>query len=227
MARDDGFDVQDLIACYRQGVFPMADARGDARIFLIDPERRGILPLERFHIPRRLARTVRANSFAVKVDTAFEAVVEQCAAERAERPETWINRPIQQLYCELYKTGVAHSVECWEDGRLVGGISLNNVRRGIAQMGSVGYWSSVTARRQGNTLAAVRVLAEFAFGPLGLHRLEAACVPTNEASKNLLLKAGFRQEGLAAAYLKINGEWRDHLTFGLLASEFRASGVRG
>jgi ribosomal-protein-alanine N-acetyltransferase len=114
----------------------------------------------------------------------------------------------------------------FRDGRLVGGISLNNVRRGIAQMGSVGYWSSVTARRQGNTLAGVRVLAEFAFGPLGLHRLEAACVPTNEASKNLLLKAGFRQEGYAAAYLKINGEWRDHLTFGLLASEFRPLDAR-
>ena len=80
MARDDGFDVQDLIACYRQGVFPMADAREDSRVFLIDPERRGILPLERFHVPRRLARTVRANPFAVKVDTAFEAVVEHCAA---------------------------------------------------------------------------------------------------------------------------------------------------
>lgn len=122
MARDDGFDVQDLIACYRQGVFPMADARDDARIFLVDPDRRGILPLECFHIPRRLARTVRAGAFTVKVDTAFEAVVEACARERSERPETWINLPIQQLYCELYKTGAAHSVECWQDGELVGGL---------------------------------------------------------------------------------------------------------
>ncbi|HYG27464.1 MAG TPA: leucyl/phenylalanyl-tRNA--protein transferase [Caulobacteraceae bacterium] len=122
MARDDGFDVQDLIACYRQGIFPMADAREDNRIFLIDPERRGILPLERFHIPKRLARTVRANRFTIKVDTAFNAVVEACALERPERPETWINRPIQQLYGELYRTGGAHSVEAWEDGELVGGL---------------------------------------------------------------------------------------------------------
>lgn len=117
-----GFDVPDLIACYQRGVFPMADARDDARIFLIDPEHRGILPLERFHIPRRLARTIRSGPFTVKVDTAFDAVLEACAEERAERPETWINRPIQQLYAELYRTGGAHSVECWRDGELVGGL---------------------------------------------------------------------------------------------------------
>lgn len=117
-----GFDVPDLIACYQRGVFPMADARDDARIFLIDPEHRGILPLERFHIPRRLVRTVRSGPFTVKVDTAFDAVLEACAEERAERPETWINRPIQQLYTELYRTGGAHSVECWRDGKLVGGL---------------------------------------------------------------------------------------------------------
>jgi leucyl/phenylalanyl-tRNA--protein transferase len=122
VARDDGFDVQDLIACYRRGVFPMADARDDQRIFLIDPELRGILPLERFHVPRRLARTLRANSFTVKVDTAFDAVVEACAGERPERPETWINAPIQQLYGELYREGLAHSVESWLDGELVGGL---------------------------------------------------------------------------------------------------------
>ena len=122
MARDDGFDVQDLIACYRRGVFPMADARDDQRIFLIDPELRGILPLERFHVPRRLARTLRANTFTVKVDTAFDAVVDACARERPERPETWINAPIQQLYGELYREGAAHSVESWLDGELVGGL---------------------------------------------------------------------------------------------------------
>ena len=122
MARDDGFDVQDLIACYRRGVFPMADARDDQRIFLIDPELRGILPLERFHVPRRLARTLRANTFTVKVDTAFDTVVDACARERPERPETWINAPIQQLYGELYREGVAHSVEIWLDGELVGGL---------------------------------------------------------------------------------------------------------
>lgn len=105
------------------------------------------------------------------------------------------------------------------DGAMVGGISLTNVRRGVAMMGSVGYWAGRDFARQGHTLDAVRALSAFAFGRLGLHRLEAACVPENEPSKNLLLKAGFREEGFAPAYLKINGKWRDHLLFGLLAPD--------
>ena len=103
------------------------------------------------------------------------------------------------------------------DGALSGGVTLNNVRRGVAQMGTVGYWSGQATARKGNTLAAVRALIPFAFGPLGLHRLEAACLPTNEASSNLLLKAGFSEEGYAKGYLKINGEWRDHRLFGLIS----------
>lgn len=111
------------------------------------------------------------------------------------------------------------------DGALTGGVSISNVRRGVAMMGTVGYWSGAPYARRGHTLAAVRAAAEFAFGRLGLHRLEAACVPENEPSRNLLLKAGFKQEGRAAAYLKINGVWRDHLTFGLLASDLSKPGI--
>jgi len=105
------------------------------------------------------------------------------------------------------------------DGAMTGGVSISNVRRGVAMMGTVGYWCSALHTRQGLTLAAVRATAEFAFGRLGLHRLEAACVPENKASENLLLRAGFKREGRASAYLKINGVWRDHLTFGLLAAD--------
>ena len=100
------------------------------------------------------------------------------------------------------------------DDELVGGITLSNLRRGVAQMASVGYWVGAPHARQGHTLAAVRAVMGFAFGRLGLHRLEAACVPENEPSRSLLLRAGFQQEGRASAYLKINGEWRDHLLFG-------------
>ena len=105
------------------------------------------------------------------------------------------------------------------DGAMTGGVSISNVRRGVAMMGTVGYWCSARHTRQGLTLAAVRATAEFAFGRLGLHRHEAACVPDNNASENLLLSAGFKREGRASAYLKINGVWRDHLTFGLLAAD--------
>ena len=116
------FDASDLLDCYARGVFPMADAPEDARVFLIDPERRGVIPLDRFHVPRRLARTVRGDPFEVRVDTAFHEVVLACAAAGPGRTETWINRPIEQLYVELHAHGFAHSVECWSEGRLVGGL---------------------------------------------------------------------------------------------------------
>jgi leucyl/phenylalanyl-tRNA---protein transferase len=116
------FSVDDLIACYQRGVFPMADARDDERIFLIDPDRRGVIPLQGFHVPHRLARTVRSQAYQVRVDTAFEAVIEACAEARPGRMETWINAPIQTLYGELYARGLAHSVECWAGGDLVGGL---------------------------------------------------------------------------------------------------------
>lgn len=102
------------------------------------------------------------------------------------------------------------------DDALTGGITLSNVRRGVAQMGSVGYWCGRGFARQGLTLAAVRALSEFAFRTLGLHRLEAACIPDNAPSRSLLKKAGFTEEGFAQAYLKINGGWRDHVLFGLV-----------
>jgi ribosomal-protein-alanine N-acetyltransferase len=104
-----------------------------------------------------------------------------------------------------------------EDHELVGGITLSNIRRGVAQMGTVGYWIGEPYARKGYTLAAARALSGFALGRLGLHRLEAACLPENEASRRLLLRAGYELEGRASAYLKINGDWRDHLLFGLVA----------
>ena len=103
------------------------------------------------------------------------------------------------------------------DGALTGGITLSNVRRGVAQMGSVGYWCGKPYTRQGLTLAAVRALTEFSFRTLALHRLEAACIPDNAPSRRLLAQAGFAEEGFAQAYLKINGAWRDHVLFGLVS----------
>lgn len=103
------------------------------------------------------------------------------------------------------------------DDALTGGITLSNVRRGVAQMGSVGYWCGESYARSGHTLAAVRALSGFAFRTLALHRLEAACLPHNEPSRRLLAKAGFAEEGYAKAYLKINGVWRDHVLFGLIS----------
>jgi ribosomal-protein-alanine N-acetyltransferase len=106
-----------------------------------------------------------------------------------------------------------------EDDVLVGGITLSNVRRGVAQAATLGYWVGQPYARAGFTLSAVRAVTRFAFAKLELHRVEAACLPSNEPSRNLLLKAGFSLEGHARAYLKINGVWRDHLLFGLIRED--------
>ena len=103
------------------------------------------------------------------------------------------------------------------DGAMVGGITVSNVRRGVAQMASIGYWVGQPFTRRGYTSEAVDEVSAFCFRRLGLHRLEAACIPTNTASRGVLLKAGFEQEGMARSYLKIDGAWRDHLLFGKLS----------
>jgi ribosomal-protein-alanine N-acetyltransferase len=110
------------------------------------------------------------------------------------------------------------------DGALVGGATLSNVRRGVAQMATLGYWMGQPYAGRGYMTAALRPLIAFAFTGLGLHRVEAACLPENAASHRLLLKSGFQQEGLARAYLKINGVWRDHLLFATLAGDFCRNG---
>jgi leucyl/phenylalanyl-tRNA--protein transferase len=111
-----------LLKAYACGIFPMAESADDPSIFWVEPERRGILPLERFHIPRRLARTVRADRFEVRVDTAFDQVLDACAAPAPGRRKTWINARIRRLYGELFARGRCHSVEAWRDGRLAGGL---------------------------------------------------------------------------------------------------------
>lgn len=116
------FGPRDLLECYARGVFPMADAREDESVFLVDPEKRGVIPLDGFHVSRRLARTVRGNPFDIRFDTAFPQVVLECAASKPGRTETWINGAIEDLYAQLFEIGHAHSVECWHEGRLVGGL---------------------------------------------------------------------------------------------------------
>jgi len=105
------------------------------------------------------------------------------------------------------------------DDRLIGGLGITNVRRGVAQMASIGYWTGRPYVRRGYMTEAVRAALEFAFTQLGLHRIEAACIPANLASKGLLQKLGFRAEGEARNYLRINGQWRDHLLYAILQED--------
>jgi leucyl/phenylalanyl-tRNA--protein transferase len=111
----------------------MAESADDPGLFWIEPEQRGIIPLDRFHLPRRLARTIAAGTFEVRIDHDFGAVIDACAEARPERPKTWINTRIRKLYGELFDRGAAHTVETWRNGRLVGG--LYGVRLGAAFFG--------------------------------------------------------------------------------------------
>ena len=108
-----------------------------------------------------------------------------------------------------------------EDDALVGGCTLSNVRRGVTQCCSLGYWVGERFSRQGYMFDAVHALIPFIFATLGMHRIEAACLPTNEPSKSLLAKTGFQREGLARRYLQIDGVWQDHVLFALLEDEAR------
>lgn len=122
-----------LLQAYAVGVFPMAEGRNDPRLFFVDPDNRGIMPLDGFHISRSLRKTVRRRRFEVVWDRDFEATIDGCAEATGRRPDTWINPEIRRLYLALYARGHAHSVESWLDGRLVGG--LYGVRLGGAFFG--------------------------------------------------------------------------------------------
>jgi leucyl/phenylalanyl-tRNA--protein transferase len=111
-----------LMLAYRSGIFPMADARDDPDVFWVEPRQRAILPLDGFHCSKSLARTLRRGTFSVTCNTAFNEVIAACAAPRKEEGETWISHRIALTYALLHARGLAHSVECWHQGQLVGGL---------------------------------------------------------------------------------------------------------
>jgi len=111
-----------LLRAYAAGIFPMAESRNSASVFWVDPRLRGVLPLDALHIPRSLRKTVRRKDFEVRCNTAFDQVIRACADPRPGHPDTWINDQIATAYTRLHRIGFAHSVECWHDGELVGGL---------------------------------------------------------------------------------------------------------
>jgi leucyl/phenylalanyl-tRNA--protein transferase len=155
-------DADTLLECYRRGVFPMGEARDDPRVMIVEPRLRGVIDPGRFHMSRRLARTVRADVFEVSVDRDFDGVVSACAASAPDREDTWINRPIRLLYSELHARGAAHSVECRTDGVLVGG--LYGVSIGGAFFGE----SMFSRARDASKVALVHLVARLLAGGYAL-----------------------------------------------------------
>jgi leucyl/phenylalanyl-tRNA--protein transferase len=111
-----------MLRAYAAGIFPMAESADDPGLFWVEPELRGIIPLDGFHLSTRLARTVRSDRFEIRVDTAFDAVIAACAEAKPDRAETWINPRIREIFGALFTLGHVHTVECWREGRLVGGL---------------------------------------------------------------------------------------------------------
>jgi leucyl/phenylalanyl-tRNA--protein transferase len=150
---------QVLLKAYSVGIFPMAETADDPHLFWIEPEERGIIPLVGFHVPRRLARTVLSDRFDIRIDTDFESVIDGCAGNgMSERPKTWINARIRQLYGDLFTQGHCHTVEAWRDGRLAGGLY------GIVLGGAFFGESMFSRERDASKVALVHLAARLKAG---------------------------------------------------------------
>jgi len=147
-----------LVRAYAAGVFPMAESADDPELFWVDPRRRGILPLDAFHVARRLRRVVRRRIFEIRCDSAFEDVIRACSEASEKRPNTWINDEIVRLYAALFARGAAHSVECWRDDRLAGGLY------GVS-LGAVFFGESMFSRENdASKVALVHLVARLRLG---------------------------------------------------------------
>ena len=151
-----------LLRAYACGIFPMAESADDPTLFWVEPEMRGVIPLDGLRISSRLARTVRSDSFTVTVNTAFKAVISGCAAPQPGRDDTWINKRIRDLYIGLHEIGHCHSVEVWEKDDLVGG--LYGVSLGRAFLGE----SMFHRARDASKVALVHLVARLIAGGFGL-----------------------------------------------------------
>ena len=146
-----------LLRAYSIGLFPMAESAEDANLFWVDPEIRGIFPLDRLLISTSLAKIIRSNRFEIRVDHDFAAVIDGCAAAYEGREKTWINRRIMSLYSQLFAQGHVHTVECWRDGRLVGG--LYGVALGAAFFGESMFHREANASKVALMHLAARLIA--------------------------------------------------------------------
>lgn len=203
-----------MLRAYRAGLFPMAETRRGDRLYWLDPELRGILPLNRFHLPRRLARTVLGNHFRVTSDRDFPGVIAGCARTRPGREDTWINGEIEALFNELARRGQAHSVECWQETDLVGG--LYGVVLGAAFFGE----SMFSLVRDASKVALVHLVARLRLG--GFRLLDTQFVTSHLAQFGAIEipRDAYRVELTAA--VDADATWIAAPDEGILGSEIRA-----
>tara|TARA_B100000676_G_scaffold310035_1_gene375359 strand:- start:1482 stop:2126 length:645 start_codon:yes stop_codon:yes gene_type:complete len=175
-----------LLRAYAVGLFPMAEHHDETALYWIDPEKRGILPLERFRIPRRLRKTVRQNRFRIQCDTAFEDVIRLCAEPTKERKDTWINQEIIQLYINLFEIGRAHSVEAWLNGKLVGGLY------GVALGGAFFGESMFSRADDASKVALVHLVARLKLGGFTLLDTQFVTNHLNQFGAAEIHRSGYR-----------------------------------
>ncbi len=203
-----------MLRAYRAGLFPMAETRRGERLYWLDPEFRGVLPLGRFHLPRRLARTVLKGPFRVTADRNFPAVIGACARRRPGREDTWINAEVESLFNELARRGHAHSVECWEEGELVGGLY------GVALGGAFFGESMFSVRPDASKVALVHLVARLRLG--GFRLLDTQFVTSHLAQFGAIEipREAYRAELVVA--VEVPAYWLAAPEAGRLAAEIRA-----
>jgi leucyl/phenylalanyl-tRNA--protein transferase len=203
-----------LLRAYRAGLFPMAESRRADRLYWLDPEMRGVIPLDRFHLPKRLLRTVLSGGFEVTSNRDFPGTIAGCAAPAEGRQETWINREIERLFTALHRMGHAHSVEVWQDGRLVGG--LYGVTLGGAFFGE----SMFSRARDASKVALVHLVARLRL--FGFTLLDAQFQTEHLAQFGCHEVARADYKARLAAALEVPAAWTDTPDPDALAAEIRA-----
>ena len=203
-----------MLRAYRHGLFPMAETRRGNRLYWLDPERRGVLPLDRFHLSRRLARTVAAGVFQVTADTDFPAIIAGCASAAPGREDTWINPQIETLFCQLHRMGVAHSVESRRDGQLVGGLY------GVA-IGAVFFGESMFSRAtDASKVALVHLVARLRLG--GFRLLDTQFVTAHLAQFGAVELPREDYKARLAAAIEVPARWIASPDPGVLSGELRS-----
>ena len=210
-----------LLKAYACGIFPMAEAADDPALYWIEPERRGILPLDRLHIPSRLMRTIRQGTYDVRIDTDFDAVIAGCGAARTDRETTWINDKIRALCKTLFGMGYCHTVETWHDGRLVGGLY------GVALGGAFFGESMFSTERDASKVALAYLAARLIHGGYRLldcqfvtdHLRQFGTIEINRAEFHVELEAALALRG---DFLRLSRDLSGTETLDIIATAQRA-----